>query len=82
METRIYRVPESNLFRLNERIAKLNKRAHKLNLTPIVLTTVKTEDVEITEQGEPSGRFLRLHGQSRIVHRRRIRSIQNIRTLR
>lgn len=61
METRIYRVPESNLFRLNERIAKFNKRAHKLNLTPIILTTVKTEDVEIMEQGEPSGRFRRYH---------------------
>lgn len=61
METRIYRVPESNLFRLNERIAKLNKRAHKLNLALIVLATVKTEDVEIMEQGEPSGRFRRYH---------------------
>lgn len=61
METRVYRVPESNLFRLNERVHKMNKRALKLRLAPITLNTIKTEDVELFEDGLSTGKFRRYH---------------------
>ena len=43
----IYRVPEQNLEALTARIAKLNKRAAKLKMDPLVLTQIGEEFVTI-----------------------------------
>jgi hypothetical protein len=65
-----FRIPEANLWKLNKAFEKLNKRAAKLGVPAIKLTTVATEEVEIMEKAidwaitgamEPTGRF-------RIVH--------------
>lgn len=71
METKTtYRIPDQNLWKLNHNLGKLNKRAAKLGLTPIVLTEVGTEQVEIMEKAidwaitggmEPTGRFRVVH---------------------
>lgn len=71
METKTtYRVPEENLWKLNRNLGKLNKRAAKLGLTPIVLTELGTEQVEIKEKSlswavdgamESTGRYRVVH---------------------
>jgi hypothetical protein len=42
-EPRVYKVPEINLRTLNEKIAKLNRRAAKLGVEPVTLTKVGEE---------------------------------------
>jgi hypothetical protein len=44
--TKEFRIPEGNLHALKERIEKLSKKAMKLCGEPIILTVVRTEDVE------------------------------------
>lgn len=42
--SKTYRIHESRIFELQERISKLNKKAEKLGCKPITLTTVDTEN--------------------------------------
>jgi hypothetical protein len=50
-EQKVYVVPEANFPQLEARIAKLNKRAAKLNCSPIVITTLGQRDIEVKHQG-------------------------------
>lgn len=56
-----YTVPDVNLSNLRFKIAKLNKRAVKLGLTPIVLQTLETRNVEIWDDGMRTGQFRVYH---------------------
>lgn len=50
-----YEVPEQNFYRLKEKVEKLNKRAKRLKLPPIVLTEIGEpffKDMRITIRGE------------------------------
>jgi ribosomal protein L36 len=42
MSDRIYEIPATNMVRLEDEIAKMNKRAEKLGCTPVKLTVVKS----------------------------------------
>ena len=57
----IYEVPESNLPKLQERVAKLNRRALKLGMLPLVLTEhgekFKTFDRDITKYSDEGERY-------------------------
>jgi hypothetical protein len=41
-----FRIPDANLSKLTEKIAKMSRKAEKLVGQPIVLTVIATEDVE------------------------------------
>ena len=62
-----FRIPDANLSSLQERIAKLSKKAVKLVGQPITLTVLKTEDVErqthdfATGKPKGTGIFDRFH---------------------
>ena len=66
-----YRIPESNLWKLEKNLAKLNKRATKLGVEGVKVQTVGTEQVEVKEivgynidgtpQLEATGRFRLVH---------------------
>jgi len=66
-----YRIPDSNWEKLNEKLDKLNKKAEKLETTPIVLRELSVED-ETDEKGivwryhnvEVSGKAPKLKGWS------------------
>jgi hypothetical protein len=62
-----FRIPDANLSALQEKIAKLSKKAMKLVGQPITLAVVKTFDVERTKRNfntgkeEGTGQFDRFH---------------------
>lgn len=48
-EPKVYQIPEENMPALNEKLAKLNKRAEKLGCEAIVLTVVGEKMVEVQD---------------------------------
>ena len=48
-EPKVYQIPVENMPALNEKLAKLNKRAEKLGCEPIVLTVVGEKMVEVQD---------------------------------
>lgn len=58
-----YKIPVENWYELTMKIEKLNKRAAKLGCDPIVVSILRTEDVEIFKgehgAGRPTGEFRR-----------------------
>jgi hypothetical protein len=48
-EPKVYQIPVENMPALNEKLAKLNKRAEKLGCEPIVLTVTGEKMVEVTD---------------------------------
>jgi hypothetical protein len=60
-EVRIYKVTESNLGILQAKIAKLNRRAAKLGVSPVVITTVDTSkqfEIQSDVAGDRRSRFV------------------------
>lgn len=59
--SRTYRVPSSNLFRLECELSAINKRAAKLHLDPVSFSIVREETVEKkTDYGTTVRRFFHI----------------------